>query len=100
MVKGILCAPSSLAIQCLAIRMSTVASIPFSTLPHPVASSANLLPFTIDVPDAEIEKLKVLLKYSPIAPPNWANTDKDGQFGVSREVLVEMVEHWKSEYDW
>jgi hypothetical protein len=79
---------------------STMASIPFSTLPYPVASSANLAPFTICTPDADIEKLKVLLKYSPIAPPNWANSHKDGSFGISREVLAELAEYWQSGYDW
>jgi microsomal epoxide hydrolase len=77
-----------------------MASIPFSTLRHPVASSANLTPFTISIPDAEIEKLKVLLKYAPIAPLNWANSHKDGSFGISKEELAELVEYWKSGYDW
>ncbi|KAK3943204.1 Alpha/Beta hydrolase protein [Diplogelasinospora grovesii] len=77
-----------------------MAAIPFSTPPHPVASSANLRPFTISVPDAEIEKLKVLLKLSPIAPPNWENSRKDGYFGISREVLVELAKYWQGGYDW
>ena len=73
-----------------------MASIPFSTPP----SSANLTPFTISIPDAEIEKLKTLLEFSPIAPPNLANSRKDGYFGISREVLVEMVKYWQNGYDW
>jgi microsomal epoxide hydrolase len=77
-----------------------MASIPFSTPPHPVASSANLTPFTISVPDAKIEKLRLLLKLSRIAPANWANSRDDGFFGISREVLVRMAKYWQSGYDW
>lgn len=77
-----------------------MASIPFSTLPFPVAPSANLTPFNISVPDAEIEKLKILLEHSPIAAPNWANSQKDGSLGLSRDQLAELVEYWKIGYDW
>ncbi|KAK0711937.1 Alpha/Beta hydrolase protein [Lasiosphaeris hirsuta] len=77
-----------------------MAVIPFSTPPHPVASLANLTPFTISVPDAEIERLKVLLDLSPIAPPNRENSRKDGFFGISREALVGLTKYWQDEYDW
>lgn len=77
-----------------------MAPIPFSTLPHPVASSANLTPFNISIPDDEIKKLKILLKHSPIAARNWSNSQKDGAFGIPRDQLAELVEYWTSEYDW
>lgn len=77
-----------------------MASIPFSRLPHPVDSSANLTPYTIFVPDAEVDKLKLLLELSPIAPPNRANTCQDCSQGISRKELVALAEYWKNEYDW
>lgn len=75
-------------------------SIPFAKPPHPVAASANLRPFTINVPDQQIDVLKTLLRLSPIAAPNWANSHKDGSLGIPRDLLVEMVEHWEKSYDW
>jgi microsomal epoxide hydrolase len=73
-------------------------SIPFGKPPNHV--STNLAPFQISVSDIELDKLKTLLEYSPIAPPNWANSRADGSLGLSRDKLIEMVEYWHKEYDW
>jgi hypothetical protein len=77
-----------------------MASIPFSKLPHPVDPSANLSPYTISVPDAEIDKLKLLLELSPITPPNRANSRGDGSLGIPRKDLVELAKYWQNGYDW
>ena len=78
----------------------TMASIPFSTLPYPADPSANLTPFSISVPDEELEDLKTLLRLSHIAAPNWENSHDDGFFGIPRDVLVDVVKHWQNGYDW
>lgn len=77
-----------------------MAPIAFGTPPHLVPSEANLSPFTISVPDAEINKLKVLLENSPIAPLNRANSREDGSLGISRKALVALTEYWQTEYNW
>ncbi|KAH8195950.1 hypothetical protein TruAng_009870 [Truncatella angustata] len=75
-------------------------SIPFGTLPHPVSPPASLTPFTISIPDHELERLNLLLKHSTIARPNIWNSGEGGSLGISREKLVNLVEHWKNVYDW
>lgn len=76
-----------------------MAPIAFSTPPHHVASEADLTPFTVAVPDAEIDRLKILLQNSPIAPLNRANSREDGSLGIPRKTLVALTESWKA-YDW
>ncbi|KAK3325068.1 Alpha/Beta hydrolase protein [Apodospora peruviana] len=77
-----------------------MASIPFSTLPHLVNPTANLSPFSISVPDQELDNLKTLLRLSHIADPNWENSHNDGFFGIPRDVLVNLVEYWQNGYSW
>ncbi|KAF4439346.1 hypothetical protein F53441_12625 [Fusarium austroafricanum] len=75
-------------------------SLPFSAPPWPVPTSANLTPSTVSIPDDDIERLKSLLKLSPIPKPNFWNTSQDGQFGLPRETLVELINYWANDYDW
>ncbi|KAF4466156.1 epoxide hydrolase [Fusarium albosuccineum] len=72
----------------------------FNIPPHPVDASVELKPFSISIPDAEIERLKVLLKNSPIAPPNHWNSRDDLTHGIPRDTLVDLVNRWENEYDW
>lgn len=58
-----------------------------------------MTPFTIAIPDAEINRLKILLENSPIAPPNRANSREDGSLGIPRNTLVSLIESWKG-YNW
>ncbi|KAF5021638.1 hypothetical protein F66182_6338 [Fusarium sp. NRRL 66182] len=76
-------------------------SLPFGVSPNPAsASSTNLTPSTISVPDTEIERLKILLKHSTIPQPNIWNTRQDGSFGLSRDALEDLVRYWETDYDW
>ncbi|KAF4541597.1 Epoxide hydrolase [Lasiodiplodia theobromae] len=75
---------------------------PFATPPHPV-TGGKLSPFTVSVPDAEIQKLKTLLELLPIAAPNHANAAQHaGRFGVTRDWLASAVAHWAdpTAFDW
>lgn len=76
-----------------------MAPILFGTPPHQVAAEADLTPFTIAVPDSEINRLKILLENSPIAFPNRANSREDGSLGITRKTLIALIEFWK-DYDW
>ncbi|RBR07161.1 hypothetical protein FVER53590_12951 [Fusarium verticillioides] len=77
-----------------------MSSLPFSAPPWPVPASANLTPSTISVPESEIERLKTLLKLSPIPNANIWNSREDGAFGLPRDTLTELVEYWANGYDW
>ncbi|KAM0753674.1 alpha/beta-hydrolase [Meredithblackwellia eburnea MCA 4105] len=69
---------------------------PFSTPPYPPTISVS--DFDLAIPEEQVALLKHLLQLSPIAPETWEN--KQDKFGVSREWLLEAVEHWKSGFDW
>ena len=77
-----------------------MSSLPFSILPHPVPASTKLTASTIAIPDSEIDRLKTLLKLSPIPEPNVWNSRDDGKFGLPRDQLLELVNHWQNDYDW
>jgi len=74
--------------------------LPFSTPPHPVDESANLTPYSISIPDSDLENLNTLLKLSHIAAPNFENSHEDGYFGIPRDSLVNLVSHWQTKYSW
>jgi microsomal epoxide hydrolase len=77
-----------------------MSSLPFSAAPWAVPTSANLTSSTISIPDGEIEKLKTLLKLSPIPKANIWNSREDGAFGLPRDTLTELVDYWANDYDW
>ncbi|KAM0224271.1 hypothetical protein ACHAQD_002662 [Fusarium lateritium] len=77
-----------------------MSSLPFGTAPHPVPASANLTPSTISISDDQIQRLKTLLKLSPIPEPNIWNTREDGACGLPRDALLKLVNYWTNEYDW
>jgi hypothetical protein len=77
-----------------------MSSLAFSAPPHPVPASANLTTSTISIPDSEIDRLKALLKLSPIPEPNVWNTRDDGSFGIPRNELLDLVNYWEKDYDW
>lgn len=77
-----------------------MSSLAFNVLPHPVPASANLTASTISIPDSEIDRLKTLLKLSPIPEPNVWNVREDGSFGIPRSELLDLVNYWEKDYDW
>ncbi|KAK6715684.1 hypothetical protein SNK04_006638 [Fusarium graminearum] len=77
-----------------------MSSLAFNVLPHPVPASANLTASTISIPDSEIDRLKTLLKLSPIPEPNVWNGREDGSFGIPRSELLDLVNYWEKDYDW
>lgn len=58
---------------------------------------AEIRPFTIDVPDAVLTDLQTRLEAA-----RWPDEliDSDWDYGTSRAYLRELVEYWRSEYDW
>jgi microsomal epoxide hydrolase len=75
-------------------------SIPFSTPPHAVDRSANLTPFSISIPDSDVNRLKTLLQLSHIASPNFENSHDDGYFGIPHHALTSLLTHWQTKYSW
>ncbi|POS74617.1 epoxide hydrolase [Diaporthe helianthi] len=69
----------------------------FGSLPSGVLKTPEK--FTLRVPDQELEEFKQMLKLSKIGPETWYNRQEGGQFGVSREWLINAKDAWL-EFDW
>ena len=57
----------------------------------------NVQPFTIDIPQVDIDELHARLKRTRF--PSDYNND-DWAFGVSSQYLRRLVDHWANAYDW
>jgi microsomal epoxide hydrolase len=73
-------------------------SSPFGIPPKSI--SGNLEPFKLCVSENEVSRFLELLRLSEIGPATWWNTQKDSQFGVSREWLIEAKETWLHRFNW
>jgi hypothetical protein len=62
--------------------------------------SGKLDPFKLRVSDNELSRFQELLRLSEIGPATWWNTQKDPQFGISREWLIEAKEAWLHRFNW
>jgi len=72
-------------------------SKPFGTVPYGARKIPE--PFTLRVPDQDLEEFRTLLKLSKIGPETFYNRHEDGQFGVSRKWLAEAKDAWLQS-DW
>ncbi|KAL7930201.1 Alpha/Beta hydrolase protein [Trichoderma chlorosporum] len=72
-----------------------------------MASFANLpanrkstpAPFTVSIPEQQLNDFKTLLKLSKIGPKTYENELTDGKFGISRDWLVQAKAEWEK-WDW
>ena len=60
-------------------------------------SGAELTPFLVDVPEAELEDLRVRLGRTRWAEPE---TVADWSQGVPVAYLRDLCEYWREDYDW
>lgn len=66
----------------------------------PSGASGKPEPFTLHVPDSELEEFRVLLRHSKVGPETWENSRKDGEFGVTRDWIAAAKDTWLNEFDW
>lgn len=57
-------------------------------------------PFTLNIPDQDIDDWRQLLKLSKLAPEAWEGSQQDRRYGVTREWLSETKDYWLNTYDW
>ena len=62
----------------------------------------HLTPFKAHVDEQKIQEFKTLLKLSPVASPNYENSDKsvNRRYGVSRDWILNAKQHWLNNFDW
>ena len=72
-----------------------------NSLPATVQAD-SVQPFTIAVPDQDIEHMKALVKLSRIASPSYENSLPDGSrdLGLRRDWLLEAKKLWETDFDW
>ncbi|WVQ94796.1 hypothetical protein IAU59_001879 [Kwoniella sp. CBS 9459] len=67
----------------------------------PFEPTLKIEPFTLNVPDKDIDELKTLLKLSRLPKETYENIDAEKKgFGVSRKWLDETRKYWLDGYDW
>ncbi|THC87254.1 hypothetical protein EYZ11_013301 [Aspergillus tanneri] len=71
---------------------------PYGTLPPNAQVQPE--PFTLRIPDYEIEELRRLLELAKIGPKTWENQQNDGRFGVSYNWLANARDYWRSKFNW
>lgn len=76
-------------------------SKPFGTLPKH-ASPDSIKPFTVDIPEQEVQQMLNLLKLTRVAGPIYENSLANGErsLGVRRDWLLEAKRVWETEFDW
>lgn len=68
----------------------------------PSGVKLDLKPFKAHVDDQKLQDFKTLLKLSPVAPPNWENSDKsvERRYGMPRDWILNAKEYWLNKFDW
>ncbi|KAF1926207.1 putative epoxide hydrolase [Didymella exigua CBS 183.55] len=57
-------------------------------------------PFTLNIPDQDIDEWRQLLTLSKLAPETWEGSHEDGRYGVTHKWLRETKDYWLNTYDW
>lgn len=71
---------------------------PFAAIPPQAQVQPE--PYTLRIPDHEIQDFKTLLKASKIGPETFENVNPDGGYGVSRQWLSDAKDAWLNTFDW
>lgn len=73
-------------------KMASYANLPANRKSTPAG-------FTVSVPDQQLSDFRKLLELSKIGPKTYENELTDGQFGISRDWLVQAKAEWER-WDW
>ncbi|KAJ4404516.1 hypothetical protein N0V91_005860 [Didymella pomorum] len=57
-------------------------------------------PFTLNIPDQDIDEWRQLLQLSKLAPETWEGSQEDGRYGVTHKWLRETKDYWLNTYSW
>lgn len=57
-------------------------------------------PWSLNIPDQDISEWRQLLQVSKIGPTTYENTQKEHNFGISKEWLQNTKDYWLNHYDW
>ena len=57
-------------------------------------------PFTLHIPDQDLDDWRQLLKLSKLPPQTWEGSHEDGRYGVTHKWLSETRDYWLNTYSW
>lgn len=68
----------------------------------PAGNQLQVKPFKAHVDDQKLQDFKTLLKLSPVAPPNYENSDKsvERRYGMPRDWILNAKDYWLNKFDW
>ncbi len=69
----------------------------FATLP---ATAQAIEPFTVSVPEEEVDAFRTLLRLSKVATPTYESSQEDRRYGVTSAWMVNAKNYWLNEFDW
>lgn len=70
----------------------------YSTPPN--KPTISIRPHSLDIPSADIDELRTLLKSSRLTRRTYENTTQDVYLGVKRDWVEEARRYWLDDYDW
>lgn len=73
-------------------------SKPFSHVPAGASQQPTVFELRID--EQRLQDFKTLLKLSPIAKETYENLRADGEYGVTREWMLDAKKNWQESFDW
>ncbi|KAG9205567.1 hypothetical protein G6514_008209 [Epicoccum nigrum] len=57
-------------------------------------------PFTLNIPDQDLDDWRQLLKLSKLPPQTWEGSQEDRRYGVTHKWLSETRDYWLNTYSW
>lgn len=71
----------------------------------PSSSKLQIKPFKAHVEQQKIDDFKTLLRLSPVAAPNYENSDPSvagtvRRYGVPRDWILNAKDYWLNKFDW
>jgi microsomal epoxide hydrolase len=69
-----------------------------SQLPAFLKPTITVTPFSVAIPDNDIQEFQALLKLSKLPPPTYEGQHR--QFGVTSAWMREAKAKWENEFNW
>jgi len=79
------------------LLISVALALPLASAVHAQEDATAIRPYTIQVPEADIEDLKARLALARI-PDQIPNTGWD--YGTDMAYLRELIDYWRNDFDW
>lgn len=73
-------------------------SQPFAKVP--AAAKFQPTPYTINVPDERVSKLKQLVELSDLGPLTFESSHDDFEYGLPYAWLEKAKKEWETTFDW